>query len=102
MRVLAAAFDDAADASSTLEELRQRYGLRPGDAAIAPLGSAEPSGERTVLAGRFDDEEVAEIRSLVAEHGGRVVSEVDESWTRSPTLHESLEPEPEPEQSPLR
>ena len=95
MRVLAAAFEDAADASSTLEELRERYGLRPGDAAIAPLGSAGSPEPRTVLAGRFDEEEVPEVRTVVAEHGGEVVSDVDERWTHPPTLHESLEPETE-------
>ncbi len=97
MRVLAAAFEDAADATSTLEELRQRYRLRPGDAAIAPLAGAERAEERTVLAGRFDDDEVWDVRTVVAEHGGFVVSDVDESWTHPPTLHEALENEGPPD-----
>ncbi len=56
-----------------------------------------------VLAGRFDDDEVPEIRTLVAEHGGRVVSDVDESRPHSWTPHKTLETEAErnPDQNPL-
>jgi hypothetical protein len=93
MRVLAAAFEDEAVAQSVLDELRGRYGLLPGDASIAPLGSGDSSEARTLLAGRFDDEAVPVISDIVANHGGEVVSDVDESWTRSPGAHERLEVE---------
>jgi hypothetical protein len=93
MRVLAAAFENPRAARNALDELRHRYGLLPSDASIAPLGNGDRSGARTVLAGRFYDDAVPEIRALVAEHGGQVLSEVDERWTRSPAAHESLEPE---------
>jgi hypothetical protein len=93
MRVLAAAFEELGAATSALEELRDRYGLRATDAGIAPLASGDPSGGQTLLAGRFYDDAVPAIRAVVAEHGGEVVSEVDESWTHSPSAHESLESE---------
>ena len=94
MRVLAAAFEDPASAQTALEQLRDRYGLSPADASIAPLGNDDRAAARTVLAGRFPDTDVQEIRALVAEYGGQVVSEVDETWTRS-SAHESLEADPD-------
>ena len=84
MRVLAAAFRERRAAARVLQELRSRYELGPGDASVAPLGSAGSTASDTVLAGRFHDEVVPEIRRVVAENGGEVVSEVDERWTRSP------------------
>ncbi len=93
MRVLAAAFEDPGAANSTLRELRRRYRLQPGDAGIAPLGSVGAGEARTLLAGRFYDDAVPEVKSLVAQHGGRVVSDVDEQWTRSPVAHGSLDPD---------
>jgi hypothetical protein len=86
MRVVAAAFDDKVAATRALEELRGRYGLRPEDASIAPLGDDDGAAGRTVLAGRFVDEAMPAIQEIVAHHGGEVVSEVDEAWTRSPDL----------------
>jgi hypothetical protein len=91
MRVLAAAFPNPRAARSALDELRRRFGPGGLDASTAPLGNGDPSGSRTVLAGRFPDEAVSEIRGIVAQHDGQVVSDVDERWTRSPTAHESLE-----------
>jgi hypothetical protein len=91
MRVLAAAFPNAPAARSALDELRGRFGPAGVDSSTAPLGNGDPSGSRTVLAGRFPDEAVPEISAIVAHHGGQVVSDVDERWTRSPTTHESLE-----------
>lgn len=96
MRVLAASFADAAAARSVLDELRDRFALRPGDASMAPLGDGDHSEAKTVVAGRFEDDAVSDIRAVVAAYGGEVVSEVDERWTRSPLAHESLEPESEP------
>jgi hypothetical protein len=91
MRVLAAAFEDEAAAQSVLDELRRRYRLLPGDASIAPMGTDDPSESRTLLAGRFDDDAVPVISDIVANHGGQIVSDVDESWTRSPGAHERME-----------
>jgi hypothetical protein len=93
MRVLAAAFESATAARSVLEELRRRYRLRPTDVSIAPLGTGDGAVARTVLAGRFYDDAVSDIEATVERHGGQVVSDVDERWTRSPAGHESLETE---------
>lgn len=82
MRVLAAAFAEPVGATRVLRELRRRFGLAPGDAAVAPLGTAERTDGQTVLAGRFEDEVVPEVRRVVAEHGGEVVAEIDELLTR--------------------
>jgi hypothetical protein len=89
MRVLAAAFPNPRAARSALDDLRSRFGPGAVDARTAPLGNGDASGSRTVLAGRFNDEAVPEIRAMVAQHGGQVVSDVDESWTRSAAAQES-------------
>jgi hypothetical protein len=84
MRVLAAAFGTPAAARRALDELRLRYGLRPDDAGIAPLGDDVRDEDRTVLAGRFHEDALVGIREIMGRHGGEVVSDVDEAWTHSP------------------
>ena len=91
MRVLAVAFEDARSARQALEELQRRYALGPEDASLAPLGGRDDGAAAVVLAGRFADEVVPDIRALLAERGGEVVSEVDERWTHSSVSHGSLE-----------
>ena len=82
MRVLAASFSDRDRAREVLTELRRRYGLAPDDAGLAPLGTngSGESGE-TLLAGRFWEDRVTEIRELIERHGGEVVADVDKRWT---------------------
>jgi hypothetical protein len=92
MRVLAAAFEDPAAARVVLEELRHRYDLSPTDAGIAPLGTEDRSPDQTVIAGHFTDDVVPEFQAVVAAHGGVMVGDVDELWTRPLSTHESLEP----------
>jgi hypothetical protein len=84
MRVLAAAFGTPAAARRALDELRDRYALRPDDAGIAPLGDDIRDEDRTVLAGRFHEDALVGIHEIVGRHGGEVVSDVDEAWTHSP------------------
>jgi hypothetical protein len=57
--------------------------LEPQDAAVAPLGMPGKSDDgEAVLAGRFPDEQLSEVRQLLHEEGGEIVANVDESWTR--------------------
>ena len=81
MRVLAATFSDREQADGVLRELRSRYELGPEDAALAPLGTAGARNGLTVLAGRFYEERVREIRELIEQRGGQVVADVDKRWT---------------------
>ena len=91
MRVLAVAFPERSAAIRVLDALRTRYKLEPADASVAPLGSEGARAVRTVVAGRFRDDVVPDVRRYVTELGGEVVSDVDERWTRSPVSHESIE-----------
>jgi hypothetical protein len=54
------------------------------DAEIAPLGwpGRADASEETVLAGRFQDDHTAGVRDLVGRHGGIIVADVNELWTR--------------------
>lgn len=92
MRVLAVAFPERDAAVRALHDLRTQYELGPGDAGVAPLGNDTPDDARTVLAGRFRDEVVDDVRRYVTDRGGEVVSDVDERWTRSPAAHDAIEP----------
>ena len=78
MRVIAARFEDARAASVALRRLSRAFGLRPEDASVAPL----QGDGGTVLAGRFLDERLEEARALIRQHGGVVMTEVDEALTR--------------------
>lgn len=83
MRVVAARFGDREAAAGVLRVLRERYGLGPGDADLAPLGAPTSLEERaTLLAGRFHDEKVGEIVQLIERSDGMVVADIDEQWTR--------------------
>ena len=84
MRVLAARFPDKRGASAALDALRARLHLPAGDAAIAPLGTPGEgeTGDLTLLAGRFRDDQTASVRALVKQSGGEVVADVDEEWTQ--------------------
>ena len=94
MRVLAAAFADEVAATRALEELRSNFGIGTDDASIAPLGDAGHGAGMTVLGGHFGDDEVPAIRGILEQHGGQVLSDVDERWTRSLGIA-STEPETE-------
>ena len=82
MRVLAATFTDRDAARGLLQELQDRYELGPEDADVAPLGAGgQQRHGLTLLAGRFHEERVREIRDLIERRGGEVVADVDKSWT---------------------
>ena len=83
MRVLAARFSDRRIAAAVCEMLQRRLRLDPPDVDIAPLGVlGQPPTTDTLLAGRFADDQAAEVSALVRENGGEIVANVDETWTR--------------------
>lgn len=83
MRVVAATFPDARAAGRVLSELRDRYRLGPGDARVAPMGTAGSDYDEgtALLAGRFRDDRVSEVEQLIEQRGGEVIVEVPERWT---------------------
>jgi hypothetical protein len=82
MRVVGATFSKREAAERALDELRRRLRLGRRDLAVAPLGRNGKGGEATVLAGRFHEEKIPVVRSLVEQHGGRIEIEVDERATQ--------------------
>ena len=84
MRVLAARFTDRGRAVAVRDLLRRQLLLGAHDVDVAPLGipGQEASDDFILLAGRFREEVVANVTSCVREHGGEVVTNVDESWTK--------------------
>ena len=83
MRVIAATFNDRNTAGRVLADLRRAYELGAEDVDLAPLGTTgDGAAAATVLAGRFREERVESVRSLVEQNGGRVVMDVDESATK--------------------
>ncbi len=83
MRVLAARFPDRRVAAAVSEMLQRRLHLDPPDLGIAPLGvPGQPANDDMLLAGRFEDDQAAEVAELVCAAGGEIVANVDETWTR--------------------
>jgi hypothetical protein len=83
MRILAARFADRDRASAVLGRLQRTLEVGPPDVAIAPLGiPGRATRNETLLAGRFPEEQTAEVASLVQEAGGEIVVNVDERWTQ--------------------
>jgi hypothetical protein len=79
--VLAARFADREAAGRVLQQLRASYDLGPRDAETAPLGEADDPDGLTLLAGRFHDTRVGEIRHAIEGAGGEIVADLDEGWT---------------------
>jgi len=64
-----------------LEQLRVACGLGPRDAETAPLGEADDPDGSTLLAGRFHEARLQEVRGAIERGGGEVVADVDEDLT---------------------
>jgi hypothetical protein len=70
-RLLAVAFPDHPTARDALDAIRSRVGVRPTDVELAPLSI---DGMQMVLvAGRVPDRHHAEIASIIADAGGRLI-----------------------------
>jgi len=82
IRAIAASFADVLAAEAALDGLRELLVVAPGQVRLAHLGHASyPVVPDTVLAGRFDDADVAAVRAVVERCGGRVLTDVDNDWT---------------------
>jgi hypothetical protein len=79
--VLAARFADREAATSVLEQLRASFDLGPHDAETAPLGDMDDHDGLTLLAGRFADAHLPQVRVHIERGGGEIVADVDEGWT---------------------
>ena len=83
MRVIAARFLEAAAASRAVSRMRAQLDLGPTDVGIAPLGGADqPLGTTFLLAGRFQESRLEEIRGIIERDGGEIVADLDEGRTR--------------------
>jgi hypothetical protein len=76
MRWIGARFRDRSEANHALADLRAALDLGMNDAAVAALGSTSYEGPRTsemLLGGRFREDRIDLVLSLIARHGGEVV-----------------------------
>jgi NAD(P)H-hydrate repair Nnr-like enzyme with NAD(P)H-hydrate dehydratase domain len=78
MRVLGYGFEDEEEAQEALEALAERYELGPADNRVALLADAG-----TVLAVRAREDNLDNVKELLAEHGGEQLTEVEDRWTRA-------------------
>jgi len=63
--------------------MRAQLDLGPTDVGIAPLGGADqPLGTTFLLAGRFQESRLEEIRGIIERDGGEIVADLDEGRTR--------------------
>jgi hypothetical protein len=82
MRAIAASFSDTLAAEAALDGLRKLLPVAPGQVGLARLGHASyPVVPDTVLAGRFNEGDVAAVREVVQRFGGQVLTDVDNDWT---------------------
>ncbi len=83
VRILAARFGDETAAQKVVALLRRRLDLGATDLSVAPLGGVDqPPGPASLLAGRFVDPRVSEVREIIRQAGGEIVADLDEGWTR--------------------
>lgn len=83
MRVIAARFMEAEAASRVISRMKARLDLGPDDVGIAPLGGVDqPQGAQVLLAGRFREARLDEIRSIIERDGGEIVADLDEGRTK--------------------
>ena len=84
MRVLAASFMDNASAHAARDGLSSALGMSLDHVRIAGLAQpSDLSGPAAILAGRFEDDVVATVRTVVERHGGTLVADIEEARTHS-------------------
>lgn len=83
VRVIAARFVEAEAASRAISRMKVTLDLGPDDVGIAPLGGADqPQEAKVLLAGRFREARLDEIRRIIQCAGGEIVADLDEGRTR--------------------
>lgn len=83
MRVIAARFREAGAVSRAVSLLRSVLDVGPDDVGTAPLGGVDqPQDAKFLLAGRFRESRLDEIRSIIEHGGGEIVADLDEGRTR--------------------
>lgn len=83
VRIVAARFGDETAAQKAVAVLRSLLDLGATDVSVAPLGGVDqPAGPTSLLAGRFVDPRVSEVREIIRQAGGEIVADLDEGWTR--------------------
>ncbi len=73
-----------ADAAGALFDLRRDFGLSDDQIAVSPVAVEGEPG--TIVAFSSNAEGQAATAEVVLRHGGRIVADVPESWTRSSPL----------------
>ena len=76
MRVLGFGFEREQDASDAERELVAAFGLGPNDSKVADLAD-----DGVLLAVRAREENVSGVKSVLRQHGGEQLVDVDERWT---------------------
>jgi len=76
MRVLAYTFEADEPARAAREVLIKRFEMQTADAVVAPVADAE-----VVIVVRTRDENIADVKAVLEQHGGRHATDVPEEWT---------------------
>jgi hypothetical protein len=95
VRVIAARFREAGAVSRAVSRLRSVLDVGPDDVGTAPLGGVDqPQDAKYLLAGRFRESRLDEIRSIIEADGGEIVADLDELRTRPRVSGRAPVPEP--------
>jgi len=79
MHVVAGSFKEPGDAIAAMRELREVLDVTASDVDVAALAGTD--GEAAVLAARVRERRLDDACRVVRQHGGRIVTDVPESWT---------------------
>lgn len=79
MRVLAASFPDVSSARAAEEQLIVQFALEANQIGVEALAALSArSRTRAILAGRFQEAVVDTARSVVEDHGGTLVIDIED------------------------
>jgi hypothetical protein len=79
MRVIAASFPDDRSARAAQNQLTAQFALETNQIGVEALATISGrSKSRAILAGRLQDEVVDDARSVVEDHGGTLVIDIED------------------------